>query len=116
MQADQQLNGHLLFALDGTKYFKSQKIHCECCSSRIHKNGIVTDVHQAILPVIASPTQTQVITLAPELLTPQAGHEKQDCEVAAAKPWISTHAARYKPQSLTVLGDDLYSHQPMCEH
>lgn len=116
LQAYQQLHGHLLVALDVTEYFKSQKIHCEGCSSRTHKHGSVTYFHQAILPVIVSPTQTQVIALAPELITPQDVHEKQDCEVAAAKRWISTHAARGKPQSLTVLGDDLYSHQPMCEH
>lgn len=112
----QQWNGHLLVALDGTEYFKSQKIHCESCSSRTHKNGSITYSHQAILPVIVAPTQTQVIALVPEFITPQDGHEKQDCEVAAAKRWISAHAARLKPQPMTLLGDDLYSHQPMCEH
>ncbi|MGG6262866.1 ISNCY family transposase [Leptolyngbya sp. AN03gr2] len=116
LQAYEQWNGHLLVAMDGTEYFKSQKIHCECCSSRTHKNGSVTYFHQAILPVIVSPTQTQVIALVPEFVTPQDGHEKQDCEVAAAKRWISAHAARLQPQAITLLGDDLYSHQPLCEH
>ena len=116
LQAFEQWNGHLLVALDGTEYFKSQKIHCECCSSRTHKNGSVTYFHQAILPVIVSPQQTQVIALAPEFVTPQDGHDKQDCEVAAAKRWVSAHAARLQPQPMTLLGDDLYSHQPLCEH
>ncbi|NJN92146.1 MAG: ISNCY family transposase [Leptolyngbyaceae cyanobacterium CSU_1_3] len=116
LKAYQQWNGHLLVALDGTEYFKSHKIHCQCCSSRTHKNGRVTYFHQAILPVIVSPQQSQVIALAPEFVTPQDGHEKQDCEVAAAKRWISAHAARLQPQPITLLGDDLYSHQPLCEH
>jgi len=116
LQPYQQWNGHLLVALDGTEYFKSQKIHCECCSSRTHKNGSVTYFHQAILPVIVAPTQAQVIALAPEFITPQDGHEKQDCEVAAAKRWMSAHRARLQPQPITLLGDDLYSHQPMGEH
>jgi hypothetical protein len=116
LQPYQQWNGHLLVALDGTEYFKSQKIHCECCSSRTHKTGSVTYFHQAILPVIVSPTQSQVVALAPEFVTPQDGHDKQDCEVAAAKRWISQYATRFPPQSLTLLGDDLYSHQPLCEH
>jgi hypothetical protein len=116
LQQYQQWNGHLLVALDGTEYFKSQKIHCECCSSRTHKNGSVTYFHQAILPVIVAPTQTQVLALAPEFITPQDGHQKQDCEVAAAKRWMSAHRARLQPQPITLLGDDLYSHQPMCEH
>ena len=116
LQPYQQWNGHLLVGLDGTEYFRSQKLHCECCSSRTHKNGSVTYFHQAILPVIVAPTQTQVIALAPEFITPQDGHEKQACEVAAAKRWISAHMARLKPQPITLLGDDLYSHQPMCAH
>jgi hypothetical protein len=116
LQPYQQWNGHLLVALDGTEYFKSQKIHCECCSSRTHQNGSVTYFHQAILPVIVAPTQTQVLALAPELITPQDGHQKQDCEVAAAKRWVSAHGSRLQPQPITLLGDDLYSHQPMCEH
>lgn len=112
----EQWNGHLLVALDGTEYFQSQKIHCQCCSSRTHKNGNVTYFHQAILPVIVSPEQAQVIALVPEMITPQDGHEKQDCEVAAAKRWISAHSPRLQPQAITLLGDDLYSHQPLCEH
>ena len=64
--------------LDGTQYFSSQKIHCERCSSRTHKNGTVTYFHAAILPVIVAPGQAQVIALAPELITPQDGSEKQD--------------------------------------
>lgn len=116
LQAYQQWNGHLLVALDGTEYFQSQKIHCECCSSRTHKNGRITYFHQAILPVIVAATQPQVIALAPEFITPQDGHDKQDCEVAAAKRWMSAHRARLQPQPITLLGDDLYSHQPMCEH
>ncbi|NJK53018.1 MAG: ISNCY family transposase [Leptolyngbyaceae cyanobacterium SU_3_3] len=57
----------------------------------------------------------QVIALAPEFVTPQDGHDKQDCEVTAAKRWISAHADRLQPQPITLLGDDLYSHQPLCE-
>jgi hypothetical protein len=65
------LGGHLLVALDGTQYFTSQTIHCECCSSRTHKNGTVNYFHSAILPVIVAPNQPQVISLAPEFITPQ---------------------------------------------
>jgi len=103
-------------ALGGTEYFQSQKIHCECCSSRSHKNGSITYFHQAILPVIVAPQPPQVIALAPAMITPQDGHEKQDGEVAAAKRWISAYAARLQSQPITLLGDDLYSHQPLCEH
>lgn len=109
------LDGHLLVTLDGTQSFSSQKIHCPQCSSRHHKNGTVTYFHSAILPVIVAPTQTQVIALAPACITPQDGAAKQDCEVAAAKRWMHTHAGQFEGQPVTLLGDDLYSHQPMLE-
>lgn len=102
------LGGHLLVALDGTQDFSSQNIHCECCSSRTHKNGTVTYFHSAILPVIVAPSQPQVISLAPEFVTPQDGCQKQDCEVTAAKRWISNYASEFKNQPVTLLGDDLY--------
>jgi hypothetical protein len=109
------LGGHLLVTLDGTQYFSSQKIHCEQCSTRTHTNGTTTYFHSAILPVIVAPSLPEVIALAPEFITPQDGTDKQDCEVAAAKRWVNTHAAQLSGQPLTLLGDDLYSHQPMVE-
>jgi len=69
----QCLGGHLLVALDGTQYFSSQKIHCQQCSTRTHKNGRITYCHSAILLVIVAPGQSQVIALAPEFITPQDG-------------------------------------------
>lgn len=111
----QCLGGQLLVTLDGTQYFSSQKIHCGQCSTRNHKNGTITYFHSAILPVIVAPTQSHVIALAPEFITPQDGVDKQDCEVAAAKRWVNTHAQQFTGQPVTLLGDDLYSHQPMCQ-
>jgi hypothetical protein len=107
--------GGLLVTLDGTEYFSSQKIHCKHCCSRTHTNGTVTYFHSAILPVIVAPGQPEVISLTPEYITPQDGHEKQDCEVAAAKRWITAHAEEFIGQPVTLLGDDLYSRQPMCQ-
>jgi hypothetical protein len=37
-------------------------------------------------------------------------------EVAAAKRWINNYASEFKNQPVTLLGDDLYSRQPMVEH
>lgn len=45
---------------------------------------------------------------------PQEGHTKQDCEQAAGKCWLSTHAAQVAPHGVPLLGDDLYSGQPFC--
>jgi hypothetical protein len=112
----ERLGGNLLICLDGTEYHSSSKISCDCCSTRNHGNGKVTYSHTAILPVIAAPNCAEVISLPPEFVTPQDGHEKQDCETAAAKRWISKHRHLFQGQAITLLGDDLYSRQPMCRH
>jgi hypothetical protein len=110
------LDGNLLVTLDATGYHSSDKISCPCCSTQTSKQGKVTYHHQAILPVIVSPDQESVISLPPEFITPQDGSEKQDCEQNAAKRWIATHASWFEGQTITLLGDDLYSRQPMVEH
>lgn len=109
------LGGQLLVPLDGTEYFSSQRIHCQQCSDRTHKNGTVTYFHSAIMPVIVAPGHEQVISLDPEFISPQDGHNKQDCEIAGAKRWIIRHANLFERSEVTLLGDDLYSRQPMCE-
>ena len=111
----QCLGGHLLVTLDGTQYFSSHKISCGECSTRTYKNGRVTYFHSAILPVIVAPGQAQVIALAPEFIRPQDGSDKQDCELEAAKRWLRVHAQQFVHQPITLLGDDLYSHQPLCQ-
>ncbi len=46
---------------------------------------------------------------------PQDGHEKQDCEIEAGKRWLLTQGKYYAKYNVTILGDDLYSHQPFCQ-
>ena len=111
----ERLDRNLLICLDGTEYHSSSKISCECCSTRNHRSGKITYSHTAILPVIAAPGCEQVISLPPEFVTPQDGHEKQDCETAAAKRWISKHGHLFEGQAITLLGDDLYSRQNCLE-
>jgi hypothetical protein len=109
------VNKTILIALDGVNYFSSDKIHCDQCNTREHKSGKIDYFHHAITPVITAPGNPQVISLAPEFITPQDGHEKQDGEHAAAKRWLRLHGSKYKDLGATILGDDLYSHQPICE-
>lgn len=108
------LGDQLLVALDGTNYFSSHAIHCPNCLTRQLTNGQTLYYHAAITPVIVCPGQSQVIALPPEYIMPQDGHTKQDCERAAGKRWLATHAVRVAPHGVTLLGDDLYSNQPFC--
>jgi hypothetical protein len=65
--------------------------------------------------VIVHPDLSHVLPLAPEFIQPQDGHTKQDCEIAAAKRWLTQAESRYPNQPITLLGDDLYAHQPFCQ-
>jgi len=105
-----------LIALDATWYFSSQSknVCCPNCSCIQHAEGKTTHFHSAITPVIVSPGHSQVVSLRPEFITPQDGQAKQDCEINAAKRWLAAHAERYTTGNDTLLGDDLYAHQPFC--
>jgi hypothetical protein len=106
---------NLLMAIDGTEYFSSNQIHCPQCSTRTLKSGEMRHFHSVVTPVIVSPNRSEVIPLVPEFVVPQDGHQKQDCENAAARRWLLQHGQKYSPLKVTVLGDDLYCHQPLCQ-
>jgi hypothetical protein len=108
------LQDKLPIALDGTWYYSSQKIHCPNCSCLEHQSGDKTYYHSAVTPVLVAPGHPHAIPLRPEFITPQDGHTKQDCEIAASKRWLEKNAAQYVSLQAILLGDDLYAHQPFC--
>jgi hypothetical protein len=108
-------NNNILIGLDGTQYYCSRSIHCENCNKKEHNNGSITYFHTVVTPVILKPGNNRVIALAPEFITPQDGHDKQDCENAAAKRWIKSNAHWLNELGVTITGDDLYCKQPICE-
>jgi hypothetical protein len=107
-------NNDLLIALDGTWYFSSTKIHCNNCSIR-KRTGVTTHMHGMINPALVTPGRRCAIALPPEFILPQDGDRKQDCESKAGKRWLNRHTDQYVSRSVTLLGDDLYCKQPMCE-
>lgn len=112
--------GYLL-CLDGTGYFSSDTIHCKNCVTKTDKKtGNVTYYHSAITPVLVKPGGGHVLSLPPEFITPQDGDTKQDCENKAAKRWLLGQAEYGRRllstgADVTVLGDDLYSRQPLLK-
>ena len=108
------INGNFLVALDASNYHSSSSIHCTQCSTKQHKNGEITYSHAAIVPVLVAPNNKTVISLPPEFITPQDGNKKQDCENTAAKRWIQAHTQLFREIDVTILADDLYSRQPIC--
>ena len=60
------------------------------------------------------PGSDKVIPLAPEFVRPQDGHEQQDCEINVSLRWLDSRGSQYAALGTTVLGDDLYCHEPFC--
>jgi hypothetical protein len=84
------------------------------CGMSCHKALNSHYSHTALTPVLVKPGLDKVIPLAPEFVRPQDGAEKQDCELNAAKRWLATWGDDYSPLRVTLLGDDLYCHEPFC--
>jgi hypothetical protein len=108
-------NESLLVPLDGTQYFSSQTIHCDQCSHQQLTNGQTLYSHKVVTAVVVNPDLSHVLPLEPEFIQPQDGHDKQDCEIAAAKRWLKRSGRSYAAYNVTLLGDDLYAHQPFCQ-
>ena len=107
--------GQKLISCDGTQTVSSQKIRCGNCLHRELANGKTQYYHSVILPVIAKAWESKVLPLSPEFITQQDGQEKQDCERSAMKRWVARNAVMLNGGKYTMLGDDLYANQPMCE-
>jgi len=75
-------------------------------TTRELSNGKTNYFHSALTPVIVQPGNETVISLEPEFIIPQDGHEKQDCEIQAAKRWVEKQGDFYAKRGVTILGDD----------
>lgn len=103
-------NNDLLVALDGTTYQSSSEISCAYCSKKIRDEETMYS-HSMVTPTIVAPGVNKIISLAPSFITPQDGDTKQDCELKASKRWLKSNTLK----GVTVLGDDLYAHEPFCK-
>jgi hypothetical protein len=108
------VGGTLLCSLDGTRHHSSEKIHCANCTVYEYEQG-TSYAHMVLGAVLSAPGHEHVIALEPEFITPQDGHDKQDCEQQAIKRWVIRNARRFPEWGVTILTDDLHSHQPLCE-
>ncbi|MDR2742798.1 MAG: hypothetical protein LBB98_11695 [Treponema sp.] len=60
------------------------------------------------------PGSTSVMPVTAEMIGSGDGEKKQDCEPAAGKRWVTKYGEAYRWLKPTLLGDDLYSHEPFC--
>ena len=111
----QFIDNKYLIALDGSEYFSSKTINCDCCLKKTHKNGTCTYSHQALQAALVSPNKKQVIPLMPEDISNTDGNKKQDCETNAAKRLIPKIRKTHPRMPMIWLADSLYATTPFIE-
>jgi hypothetical protein len=109
------LDDRILVAMDGTEFFKSYKLGCEHCSTRVRANGETQCFHTVLAATIVSPNHHKVVPLFGEFISPQDGAEKQDCERNAIKRWHVKHGSRLSILRAVYLGDDIFACNPVIE-
>lgn len=105
----------LMCTIDGTQYHSSTSVHCEGCLTKEHKSGERTYSHSVLQGAIMHPNKKQVIPVMPEAIMNKDGTDKQDCELNAAKRFISNLSRAHPRQKFMLCGDGLMSNQPMIE-
>jgi hypothetical protein len=111
----QFINDKYLVALDGTEYYSSKKVNCNCCLEKKAKNGVITYSHQALQASIVSPNKKQIIPLMPEDISNTDGETKQDCETNAAKRFVPKLRSEHPRMPMIWLADSLYAKEPFIK-
>jgi hypothetical protein len=104
-----------LFALDGSQFFSSNKIHCpHCCTKeKSQKSGEKkTEYSEYALPLTLVSASNINVIAAVDFITNTEHYSKQNCEIKAGKRLIEKNAEFLEDKKAIVLTDDLYSHQP----
>lgn len=109
-----KLESNWLIALDGTCFYRSEKLGCCDCQHAGNKQGYQ---HSLVTPVLVNPEQKGVIPLPPEFVRgKREGEAKEGCERTAATRWFETYGDHYTGWgTITFLGDALYANQPWCK-
>ena len=78
-----------LIALDGSEYVSPYAINC---STHTRNRGTDREtaeyVHSFLAAAIVTPERNLALPLPPEIIRPQDGNDKQDCERNALKRWL----------------------------
>lgn len=103
-----------LIILDGSGYYSSNKVKCNGCL-KIHKDGNINYQHHVLQFFLVHPKQKAIIPLMPEEISNQDGNSKQDCETNAAKRGLRLLRIDHPKLKIILVGDGLYSEQPMIK-
>lgn len=106
------LDGHYIISIDGTGQYSSEKVFCECCCEKHHRNGHIEYYHQMLGAVLVHPEHREVIPLAPEPIVKSDGATKNDCERNASKRLLSDLRREHPHLKVLIVEDGLASNAP----
>lgn len=92
--------------------FHSEKVHCENCCVKHHRNGKVSYNHQSMCAVMVHPDQNIVLPLTMEAILKQDGDTKNDCERNASKRLLEKMRKMHPKLKMVVVEDALHSNAP----
>ena len=109
---------HYLLNIDGTGYFRSEKIECNCCLNYkgTEKRKLPSFGHNMLGASLAMPDYDVVIPLCPEPIMKQDGTNKNDHEILAFKRFIIDFRREHSKLDVVVGLDALYGNDPCIRH
>ncbi len=106
------LGGHYFVSGDGTGFYFSAKISSADCLKKNLSNGSTLYHQQMYAAAIVHPDHREVIPFRPEMITPQDGETKQDCEREAARRFYREFRRIHPHLKVIVTEDGLSSNGP----
>jgi len=106
---------HYLINGDGSGYFRSDKISCDCCMEyETTKNNepITKFGHNIFAAALVHPEHKEVFPLCPEPIFNKDGNNKNDCEQNAFKRFIADFRREHPKLDAVINLDALFATEP----
>lgn len=106
------LDDYVLVSCDATGFFHSNKVHCQNCCIKRHRDGSLSYYHNMLCAVMVSPNQKEVIPLGLETISNEHGHTKNDSEHSASQRLLTRLRNMHPLLKMLVVEDALYGTAP----
>lgn len=116
-----KINGqsHYLLATDGSGYYRSEKVVCDCCMIEEHfdeNNKLKLKFgHNILAGSIVHPNFKQVIPMCPEPIMRVDGRSKNDSEQTAFRRFLDDFKREHPKLKIIFLLDALYANGPIIK-
>ena len=115
LKAYEVREGFKIISLDGVHHYSSEKVKCEHCLVKEHRDGSKIYQHSMLAAVMVHPDKREVYPIDCEAIIKEDGKINNDCELAASKRLITSMLAHYKKERFLIVADALYSVNPFVK-